>query len=348
MEKGICPICGEENKCHIVLGEDPNSCWCMILPIERDILERIPKKMRDVSCICEKCNLSYNKEKKICKKYDLHSHTTASDGSYTPSELVIRAKKNALKGIAITDHDTIYGLKEGKEKAEEIGIEFINGIELSTNIMGRDVHILGYFLNLKDNLFLESLEKLKKLREERNTRIINKLEKYKIYITEKELKEEAKGPIISRLHIANLLINKGYVYSKNEAFINYLGKTGVAYEEKENFTPHMAVEILKKNGAFVSLAHPKFFSSKMLELETLVKELKILGLDGIEIEYPNFTKMEKNMYKELADKYDLKITGGSDFHGINRDGINLGCEGLTYSEFLDIQNIENEILRRKK
>ncbi|MGL4687222.1 MAG: PHP domain-containing protein, partial [Fusobacteriaceae bacterium] len=258
-----------------------------------------------------------------------------------PSELVIRAKKNGLKGIAVTDHDTIYGLKEGKEKAEEIGIEFINGIELSTNIMGRDVHILGYFLNLKDENFLVSLKKLKKLREERNTKIINKLSKYKIYITEEELKKEAKGPIISRLHIANVLINKGYVYSKNEAFISYLGKTGVAYEEKENFTPHMAVKILKENGAFISLAHPKFFSSKISELETLVKELKILGLGGIEIEYPNFSKIEKTMYKELADKYDLKVTGGSDFHGINREGIDLGCEGITYSEFLDIKNYRN-------
>ncbi len=338
MKKGICPICGEENKCHIISGENPNSCWCMQTTVETDILENIPKKLRNISCICEECNLKYKKEKKIDKKYDLHSHTIASDGSYTPSELVTNAKKNGLKGIAITDHDTIYGLKEGKEKAEEIGIEFIEGIELSSNIMGRDVHILGYFLNLKDENFLNSLINLKKLREERNTRIINKLSKYKIYITEQEIQEEAKGPIVGRLHIANVLINKGYVYSKNEAFISYLGKTGVAYEEKENFTPHMAVKMLKENGAFVSLAHPKFFSSKISEIENLVKELKVLGLDALEIEYPNFSKLEKNMYRDLADKYDLKITGGSDFHGINREKIELGCEGLTYSEFLDIKN----------
>lgn len=264
--------------------------------------------------------------------YDLHIHTKASDGTLTPSEVVIMAQKKGLLGISITDHDTIDGLLEGQEKANELGIEFINGIELSTNYYGNDVHILGYFLNLNDEIFLNELKKIGDVRSQRNLKIIEKLKKNKLNIEIEDVIAEAAGDIVSRLHFAKVLMNKGYAYTKDEAFHNYLGKNGLAYVEKHNFSPVDAIKILKNNGAFVVLAHPKLYSNSLREVERLVKELKEVGLLGIEVNYPSFTFEERKNYNELAKKHNLLITGGSDFHGHNRENIEIGTSGIDIFE----------------
>ena len=338
MKQGVCPICGKDNNCASIRNLDHSDCWCNSVKFQKDILEYIPEKLRGISCVCIACNSKYQNKKELTKPYDFHVHTTASDGTFTPSEVVIKAKLKELLGVAITDHDTVDGLKEAIEKGRELGIEVIPGIEFSTNLYGKDVHILGYFLNLEDEKFNLEVEGLKKVREERNLKILEKLKSRRIIITEEDIKKEALGNIVSKLHIANALINKGYAYSKAEAFRNYLGEYGIAYVAKENFSPQMAVKILKSNGAKISLAHPLLITKSIKELERLIVELKELGLEGLETEYPTFTGVEKKQLRELAKKHNLFCTGGSDFHGENREEIDIGFDGITYSQFDFMKN----------
>lgn len=332
MEKGVCPICGKRNGCHMTLGLGHENCWCNTVKFDIGVLKHIPEELRGISCTCRECTEDYSKSKKVKKVYDLHTHSLRSDGTMSPSKIVELAKERGLLGVALTDHDTVTGISEGRKKAEELGMEFIPGIELSSNLYGNDVHILGYFIDEKDPELLAELEKLKRTRDERNIQILEKLKKYKINITPEELEAEAGGEIKSKLHIANLLMKKGVAYSKAEAFASYLGKHGVAYVERKDFTPQKAVELIKKNGGLAVLAHPKLYSRNLKEVETLVVSLKKSGLDGIESEYPIFLEDEKENYRKLAKKYDLFTTGGSDFHGNNRVENELGSEGVTFSQ----------------
>lgn len=268
---------------------------------------------------------------------DLHTHTENSDGTYSVENLVKLAKEKELKVIAITDHDTISGLFQTKELSEKYKIEIINGIEMSCNLNGKDVHILGYGVNIEDSNFKKELIRIKKIREERNDKIIEKLNKLKLNVSLEELKEIAKGDIISKAHFAELMMNKGYVYSKREAFKNYLGKAGLAFVEKKNYEPIDAVKMLKKNGAFISLAHPKLVTENDNELEDLIKELKKEGLEGLEVNYYSFNKNDKKRYNKIAEKYNLIITGGSDFHGKNRVDVSLGESGLNEKEYIEFK-----------
>ncbi len=264
---------------------------------------------------------------------DMHIHTIASDGTFTPEEVVKRAKSFGMKTIAITDHDTVDGLAEGKKTADEVGIEFIQGIEISCNVDNLEVHILGYFLNLEDEEFLAELEELKKARENRNKKVVEKLEKCGIVMDMEKVKNMAPGNIISRVHIANYLVEIGAASSKNDAFEKYLGKNGAAYIPKENFPPERAVRMLHANGAFISMAHPKLITQNDGLLENMISELKKLGLGGLEAIYGTFTPAEKRKYKKMAKRHSLLVTGGSDFHGANREGVDIGDTGLEYSQF---------------
>lgn len=268
---------------------------------------------------------------------DLHTHTENSDGTYSVEELVKAAKEKGLKALAITDHDTINGLFNIEALSKKYDIEIIKGIEMSCNLNGKDVHILGYGLNIEDSNFKKELIRIKKIREERNDRIIEKLNKLKLNVSLEELKDIAKGDIISKAHFADLMIKKGYVYSKGEAFKNYLGKSGMAFAEKKNYKPVDAVKTLKANGALISLAHPKLITENNNEIEKLIIELKEFGLKGLEINYYSFDKKDKEEYTKLANKYDLIVTGGSDFHGKNRVDVSLGETGLNEKEYLEFK-----------
>lgn len=263
---------------------------------------------------------------------DLHTHTIASDGTFTPAEVVKRAKEKGLKTIAITDHDTVDGLEEGRKTAAEIGIEFVQGIEISCNSKEYEVHILGYFLNLTDEKFMQELEELKKAREERNLKMAEKLEALGIQVDMEKVKEMAPG-IVSRVHFANYLVEIGAALSKGDAFDKFLGKNGKAYVPKENFPPERAVKMLKDNGAFVSMAHPKLITTNDGILENMVVELVKYGLNGIEAQYGTFSPSDIKKYKKMAKRHGLLVTGGSDFHGSNREGVDVGDTGLDYSQF---------------
>lgn len=270
---------------------------------------------------------------------DLHLHTTASDGSLTPKKLVEVAVERGMEVISITDHDTIDGLAEGAKRAQELGVKFVNGIELSSEWGGREVHILGYFLDPKDENLKKELKKMQKARDARNCKILKKLAEYKMYITIEELQEEAGGDIVSRAHIANLMLNKGYVYSKGEIFKRYLGIGGLAYVPKGDLTPERAVEIIRENGGIASLAHPKYISEDEVRLTELINDLKLVGLEAMEVYYSNFSLKEVIKYKNIARRRGLLLTGGSDYHGGNKGNIEIGDGAVPMKVYEEMEEL---------
>lgn len=266
-------------------------------------------------------------------KVDLHIHSTASDGSFSPKQVVQLAMMKKMRAIALTDHDTIDGLLEAKCEADKWGLEFVMGIEFSTYWKNHEVHILGYFLNLKDSHFVQTIENLKFLREKRNKKIIQLLQNYDIILNMTSLQEKYPNQSIGRVHIAKEMIEQGRVKDMKEAFSKYLAQGGLAYVQKEGLTPHMAVQLLKENSAFSSLAHPKFISKDENEILQLIQELKNIGLNAIEANYAGFKSYEIRKYRSWAKTFDLLVTGGSDFHGSNRKNIEIGMQGLDYSQF---------------
>lgn len=267
---------------------------------------------------------------------DMHTHTVNSDGTFTVEEIMKLASQKGLKTVAVTDHDTVDGLRDAekiKEYEGKYGIEIIKGIEMSCNLEGKDVHILGYFLNLEDRKFLHELDRIADIRNERNEKIIKKLADLKLPVTMEDLEAVVQGNIIRKAHFAEVMLKKGYVNCKSDAFKNYLGKGGAAFVEKRDYKPADAVKILAENGAFVSLAHPKLITEDFDEVERIVIDLIKYGLRGLEVNYYSFSKKDKEKFKTLAEKYDLIITGGSDFHGVNRVESSLGETGLNSEEY---------------
>ena len=271
---------------------------------------------------------------------DLHTHTVNSDGTFTVEEVVKLASEKGLDVVAVTDHDSVDGLRDEKklrEYEEKYKVEIIKGIEMSCNLKGKDVHILGYFLNLEDKNFLKELERIAEIRNERNEKIIKKLADLKLPVTMEELLEIVQGNVISKAHFAEIMLKKGYVSCKSDAFKNYLGKGGAAFVEKRDYQPADAVDILVRNGAFVSLAHPKLITDDFAEIERIVSDLVKHGLRGLEVNYYSFSKKDREKYMVLAEKYNLIITGGSDFHGVNRVESSLGGTGLNKSEYENLK-----------
>lgn len=266
-------------------------------------------------------------------KVDLHIHSTASDGTNRPKEVVQLAFLKKMRVIALTDHDTVDGLVEAEQEAKKWGIEFVKGIEFSSYWKGREVHILGYFLNLEVPEFLQELAFAKEKREERNKKILDILRKYDIMINMQTLEEKYPGQTIGRTHIAKEMVAMEKVQSIAEAFSKYLGEGGLAYVEKDGFSPHEAIRILKRNGAFSSLAHPKYICRDENEILDLIRELKELGLDAIEANYGGFSSYEIRKYRSWAKKFSLEITGGSDYHGSNRKNSEIGMQGIDYSQY---------------
>ena len=269
---------------------------------------------------------------------DLHIHTSCSDGTFSIEEIFKEAHGKKMKAIAITDHDTIDGLKLGLEVSKQYNIEFINGIEISCNLDHNEIHILGYFLNIEDTNFIKDIKYLQNERNRRNARIVEKLEKNGVIVNVEELEKYAVGNILGRMHMAKYLADKKYVTNMVEAFSKYLGRGGLAYVEREKFSPQKAVELIRKNGGLSSIAHPHLITHDENYLEKLILDLKNNGLGAIECYYNGYDKSDRKYYKRLAKKYSLLATGGSDFHGDNRVGIEIGSSGLEYGQFLEIKS----------
>ena len=246
---------------------------------------------------------------------DLHTHTTASDGQYTPAQLVRLAKEWGLSVLAVTDHDTIAGVDEAMETGKALGLRVIRGVELSAK-EHHNFHLLGYGFRDGDTELSRLCEKFRAGRDERKYRIVEFLHSQGVDIDLAEVEELAGGEVIARPHFAQVLVRHGYVSSNRGAFDRYLDTE----EFRKQVTRFKAdartcVEAIKAAGGKVSLAHPYQMGLPDEELEDLIKQLAAWGLDAIECYYPKYTARQQEFYLHLAAKYKLHHTGGSDFHG---------------------------------
>ena len=260
------------------------------------------------------------------KTIDLHSHSTASDGSYSPGELVRMAKKQGLSALAITDHDTISGLSEAISEAQKLNdFELIPGVEISADY-GGEIHILGYFLNPEDQNFKNRLKELKSIRENRNQRMVERFTRIGIDISLKEVEEEAKGESVGRPHFASLLIKKGISDSYQNAFDKFIGDKGKCFVPKNQYSVKEAIAIIRDNGGLAVLAHPVRLrkAETRTKMKAILEEFKDYGLTGVEVFHPDHSPDKTQQYLELAQRLDLCVTGGSDFHGAMKPFINLG------------------------
>ena len=256
---------------------------------------------------------------------DLHLHTTASDGVMSPSEIVRYAKTKGLQAIAITDHDTIEGLEEGLSEGERIGFEVIPGIEISAVHSPGSMHLLGFFLDIYHPLLNERLGYLQKARSERNPKIAEKLSRLGIDLTYEEVLKASGGGQVGRPHFAQVLLGKGYVRSFQEAFDRFLKKGAPAYVDKFRFTAKEALHFINEAKGIAVLAHPNTLGMNgYSELENLLVQLVEEGLKGVEVYYPEHSVSEVAQYKILAERYGLLLTGGTDYHGIDKNSLDIG------------------------
>jgi len=256
---------------------------------------------------------------------DLHLHTTASDGVKTPSELVSYAKSKGLQAISITDHDTIEGLEEGLAEGERIGFEVIPGIEISAEHSPGSMHLLGYLIDIHHPSLNEKLKYLQRAREERNPKMVERLNQLGIHITYEEVVRASGGGQVGRPHFAQVLIEKGYVRNFQEAFDRYLKKGASAYVDKLRFTPAEAIYLINEAKGVAVLGHPNTLGlNEPKELERLIEILIKEGLKGIEVYYPEHSSLEIAQYKAVAEKYGLIQTGGTDYHGIDKESLDVG------------------------
>ena len=255
---------------------------------------------------------------------DLHVHSTKSDGTLTPKELVLLAQKNHLTAFALTDHDTTDGVDEALFTGKELGIEVVPGIELSTTYRNHDIHILGYYPDYCEESFCVELAKFRESREKRNQKMVEKLNAFGFSLSLEEIKAEAGDAVITRAHFARVMKQHGYISSISDAFSKYIGNGCPCFVPRSRLSPMDAVHFLKKHHAIPVLAHPLLYSLSEQELETLVDLLKEHGLIGIEAIYSRNTGFDEGNMRRLARKKELLITGGSDFHGANKPDLSLG------------------------
>lgn len=256
---------------------------------------------------------------------DLHIHTSMSDGTSTPEEVVRLAVEANLSAIAITDHDTVAGVAEAQRCGNGTGVQVIAGVEISTQWDHGILHLLGYFVDTGHPDLLRVLNALVQAREERVPRILAKLEAQNIRLSREEVEVEIKDGVPGRPHVANAMVRKGIVGDMQEAFDRFLKRGAPAYVEKTKLPPAQAIEIVAAAGGVPVLAHP--YSLRLDDpsmLEGMLRDLVSLGLKGIEAYYPEHTPEQTRLYLDLAERLDLAVTGGTDFHGANKPGITIG------------------------
>jgi len=255
---------------------------------------------------------------------DLHSHTTYSDGSATPQELLAQAQSAGASAVAITDHDTVAGLSEGRAAAAELGIEFIDGIEISAEYSPGTMHILGYFINAESTSFNTALVELREARERRNPQIAARLQALGFDLAYQEVERLAGNEVVGRPHFARLLVERGYANSIQDAFNRFLGKGAAAYVEKARLLPAAAIALIHEAGGVAVLAHPYQLKLEHVEeVERLIIELAALGLDGLEAIYSRHSEDERLVYAQMARRHGLLVTGGSDYHGTYKPDIRI-------------------------
>ena len=247
-------------------------------------------------------------------KVDLHLHTTASDGRLSPAELVQLALNQGLHIIAVTDHDTVNGIVPALSAAQASpSLKVIPGVEISTDIPRGEVHILGYFIEYTDPELLSVLERMRDSRRLRANRIIEKLADMDIHVDMEHVQKLAGTGSIGRPHIAQAMLDSGYITSFGEAFDKYIGRNGPAYAEREKLTPEESVQLIVKSKGLPVLAHP----ADIEEIDILLIKLISVGLIGMEVYYKDYTQETVDRLLAIADKYQLVPCGGTDYHGLD-------------------------------
>ena len=255
---------------------------------------------------------------------DLHAHTTASDGSYTPTQLIDHACEKQLTAIAVTDHDTIDGLTEAAEAARRREIEFVPGIELSISYHTGRFHMLGYFVDRDNPTLSGRLQRLKDNRVRRNQLMAARMNELGLPVTLEDIVAESGGGQVGRPHMAMAMVKKGLVSTVQEAFDKYLADGAMAHFPKDKITAEEGLELIHTAGGLEVMAHPDSLKLDNAALRMDLKRLKSLGLDGIECYYNNHTPERSRELLAMADEVGLVVTGGSDFHGTTKPHVHLG------------------------
>lgn len=279
---------------------------------------------------------------------DLHVHSTESDGTLTPEQVVLAAKEAGLSALALTDHDTASGIAKASPVASECGIELIPGIELSTQYeiptakkQSKEVHIVGLFIDPSNPTLLAKTREFRECRDSRNEKIVDALQKEGFDITMEKLLADNPDSVITRANIARYLYQHGMIQSVQEAFDKYIGDGCKCYVGRFKVTPMDAVELIHAAGGIAILAHPLLYHMSTVTLQRLIDDLKAVGLDGIEAIYSTYTTGEEQFVKKLARENNLLISGGSDFHGENKPQIHLGTgRGHLYIPYSVLEDIK--------
>lgn len=273
----------------------------------------------------------------MLSKIDLHTHTYYSDGQHSPEELIIKAKESGIDVISITDHDTVDGISEAVEAGKKYGIEVIPGLEISSDIRDREVHLLAYFFDPLNKELEEYLKFFRAERIKRAIRMIEKLDALGLTIKLDDVMEIARNSAVGRPHIAKALLKTGLVSNYFEAFSKYIGNGCPAYERKVHVSPRSAFKIISDAGGLSFIAHPGNLP------DAIMVELIEAGLDGIEVVHPSHLPHQVKHYRGIVNEYFLLESGGSDFHGGDRnDYNNLGKYTIGYSK---IEAMRKQILR---
>lgn len=274
---------------------------------------------------------------KIC---DLHTHSCYSDGTFTPRELIEKAKEVGLSAIALTDHNNMGGVKEFLSLAEEFGIEGVAGVEFSTDYKDKELHVLGLFISAEHFDEVESVcEEVRKNKEKSNRKMIENLNKLGYELDYDEIKGYCKGTM-NRAHIGEALYKKGYIKDVKSVFETLLSKNGQVYVPAKRIDVFKAITFIKSIGAVAVLAHP-FLDLTETELREFLDVAVPLGLDGMETVYSEFTDKQTVVLKEIARQYAIKESGGSDFHGYRKKDISLavgkGNLQIPYEFYLNLK-----------
>ena len=256
---------------------------------------------------------------------DLHIHSTASDGSLSPSGIIEIAEAMGLRAIAIADHDTLEGSAEAMRYRDLTDVEILPAIEISAQFDPGAMHVLGYLIRLNEPSLRQTVKIVQEARVKRNHQIIERLQTLGVEITYEEIVEISGGGQVGRPHIAQVLLNKGVVHNIDEAFIKFLRKGCSAYVERYRLQPLEAIQAILRAGGVPVLAHPFTLNAKTEgDLDRIVSELKESGLKGVEAYYPGPGPARTALYERLADRHGLLVTGGTDFHGTLKPGIQIG------------------------
>ena len=258
------------------------------------------------------------------RKIDLHVHSTASDGTMSPAELAVAVKEAGLCAFALTDHDTVDGIAEARTAAKAASVELIPGVELSCDYKGKEVHMVGLYLDETNPRLLTHLARFRDNRDNRNQKMYQKLNEEGFAISDEGLREMFPDAVLTRAHVARFLLEHGYIKSISEAFEKYIGDGCRCHVPREKITPQEGIELIHHANGKAVLAHPVLYHMSDDRLRELITNCLACGLDGIEALYSTYQPGDERYIRKLADEYGLAVSGGSDFHGSNKPHIRLG------------------------